>query len=156
LLRLSCKHAGHTLSMSPNTTKTQLFALADSALALRRSHPNVPPSEILALVLQDRCVCFDYFYETTAPPDPFAMLIAEAVGEGGRVAEWVRLSQPGIHPSVQAQQVLEFRRVVWPVFARRYGQSLSLLLGWEGMLDRGDDFGFPPRLPGYFRVGLIR
>jgi hypothetical protein len=55
------------------------------------------------------------------PPEPFALLVAEAFDLGMHRDDWARLMRPEGDPRVHAALHAIWRDEVWPEFVARYG-----------------------------------
>lgn len=96
-------------------------AIVAEALALRASHPHAPPLDVLDLVMRgrrDRLIDFD---DHMVPPAPFALLVAEAMGDVMSAAEWLAATGPKADPHLRATLQLQYALNVWPQFLVRYG-----------------------------------
>src|SRR5262245_466509 len=91
------------------------------SLALRKSHPHVPAADLLDLVIRERGPWLKDFFDRMVPPDPFALLVAEAVGDFSPTAEWLALTGPKADERVRAAMQRSYAEQVLPKFLRRYG-----------------------------------
>lgn len=97
--------------------------IINEALALRRSHPHAPAADVLDLVMEGRQPWLEDFFDHMMPPDPFALLVAEAVGDFSPPAEWRALTGPNADEKVRAFMQQEYANSVLPKFVRHYGFS---------------------------------
>lgn len=93
------------------------------ALALRNSHPRAPAVDVLDLVICNRGLWLEDFFDRMVPPDPFALLVAEAVGDFSPPAEWLALTGPNADERVREAMRQQYAESVLPKFVRRYGIS---------------------------------
>jgi len=98
----------------------------NEALALRNSHPCAPAVDVVDLVIFNRGLWLEDFFERMVPPDPFALLVAEAMGDFSPRAQWLALTGPNADEKVRAAMQQNYAETVLPKFVRRYGLSLSL------------------------------
>ena len=107
---------------------SRALAVVNEALALRASHPHAPALDVLDLAMEGREAWLEDFFAHMVPPSPFALLVAEAVGDVMTAAEWVgicrQLDDKGL---AHMQQV--YAESVWPKFVKRYGV-------WHSAADR--------------------
>lgn len=64
-------------------------AIVNEALALRVSQPHIQAADVLDLVMRGRDCLLDDFLGHMVPPSSFALLVAEAVGDGMTAGEWI-------------------------------------------------------------------
>jgi hypothetical protein len=95
-------------------------AIVHEALALRSSHAHAPAADVLDLVMQGRQYRLVDFGEHMLPPAPFALLVAEAVGDRMSPAEWEAFTGPLADANLRATLQLQFALNVWPKFLERY------------------------------------
>jgi len=57
------------------------------------------------------------------PPSPFALLVAEAMGDHMSSAEWEAFTGPKADANLRAALQLQFALNVWPKFLERYSIS---------------------------------
>lgn len=91
------------------------------ALALRKSHPRAPAADVLDLVICGRSLWLEDFFHRMVPPDPFALLVAEAVGDFSPPAEWLALMDSHADERVRAAMRQSYAETVLPKFVNRYG-----------------------------------
>jgi hypothetical protein len=98
-------------------------AIVDEALALRESHPHAPAVDVLDLAMQGHEVWLEDFFEHMVPPSPFALLVAEAVGDFSPPAEWCALT--GLNADARVREAMQqsYAEHVWPKFVERYRRS---------------------------------
>jgi len=96
------------------------MAIVHEALALRESHAHAPASDILDLVMQGRQYRLVDFGEHMLPPAPFALLVAEAVGDRMSPTEWEAFTGPRADAHLRATLQLQYALNVWPKFLERY------------------------------------
>ena len=96
------------------------MAIVNEALALRESHAHAPAADILDLVMQGRQYRLVDFGDHMLPPAPFALLVAEAVGDRMSAAEWEAFTGPMADASLRATLQLQYALNVWPKFLERY------------------------------------
>jgi hypothetical protein len=113
------RHEREELVAVPHRT----LAVVNEALALRRSHPHAPAVDVLDLVIRGRDVWLEDFLDPMVPPSPFALLVAEAVGDCMTAGEWRGLTGLDADPRVRDALVQMYREAVWPKFVGRYGFS---------------------------------
>lgn len=95
-------------------------AIVSEALALRTSHAHAPAADVLDLVMRGRQYRLVDFGDHMLPPAPFALLVAEAVGDHMSPAEWEAFTGPAADASLRATLQLQFALNVWPKFLERY------------------------------------
>ena len=95
-------------------------AIVDEALALRASHGHAPAPDVLDLVMRGRQHRLLDFGEHMLPPSPFALLVAEAVGDHMSPAEWEAFTGPKADASLRSTLQLQYALNVWPKFLQRY------------------------------------
>jgi hypothetical protein len=95
-------------------------AIVHEALALRTSHGHAPAADVLDLVMRGRQYRLVDFGEHMLPPSPFALLVAEAVGDRMSPAEWEAFTGPLADASLRATLQLQYALNVWPKFLERY------------------------------------
>lgn len=103
------------------------------ALARRRSHPHAPARDVLDLVIRGRGLWLEDFFERMVPPDPFALLVAEAVGDFSPPAEWLALTGPNSNDGVRAAMRQNYAETVLPKFVKRYGWTPPRIADTEPM-----------------------
>lgn len=92
------------------------------AVALRASHPHAPALDILDLVMRGRGdLWLGDLFEHMVPPSPFALLVAEAMGDASPAAEWQALTGPHAAPEVRDFMRQSYAESVLPRFSKRYG-----------------------------------
>ena len=96
------------------------LAIVDESLALRASHGHASPADVLDLVMQGRQFRLLDFGEHMLPPAPFALLVAEAVGDTMSPAEWEAFTGPKADANLRSTLQLQFALNVWPKFLQRY------------------------------------
>lgn len=96
------------------------LAIVHEALALRASHPHAPPRDVLDLVMRGRRGRLIDFGDHMVPPDGFAILVAEAMGDPMAPADWAAFTGPEADPRLRAAMRLQFALNVWPLFLQRY------------------------------------
>ncbi|HEU5294961.1 MAG TPA: hypothetical protein VFU71_09235 [Burkholderiaceae bacterium] len=96
------------------------LAIIDESLALRTSHPHASAADVLDLVMQGRQYRLVDFGEHMLPPAPFALLVAEAMGDHMSAAEWQAFTGPKADASLRATLQLQYALNVWPKFLERY------------------------------------
>src|SRR5688572_2119665 len=99
------------------------LSIVNEALALRRSHPKAPALDVLDLVIRGRGAWLENFLDHMMPPSPFALLVAEAVGDLSPAAEWIALTGSSADEKVRAAMRQVYAESVWPKFVKRYGFS---------------------------------
>src|SRR5262245_15720230 len=98
------------------------LAIVNEALALRKSHPHAPAADVLDLLMRGREYWLEDFLDHMEPPAPFALLVAEAVGDC-MTAEWTALTGPHLDERARAGMRQVYNESVWPKFFKRYGLS---------------------------------
>ena len=98
-------------------------AIIDESLALRKSHPHAPAADVLDLVMLGRQYRLVDFGDHMLPPLPFALLVAEAMGDHMSATEWEALTGPKADASLRATLQLQYALNVWPKFLERYSIS---------------------------------
>ena len=98
-------------------------AIVSEALALRASHAHAPAADVLDLVMRGRQYRLVDFGDHQLPPAPFALLVAEALGDHMSAAEWEAFTGPKADASLRATLQLQFALNVWPKFLERYSVS---------------------------------
>lgn len=98
-------------------------SIVDEALALRESHPHAPAVDVLDLAMQGHTVWLEDFSEHMVPPSPFALLVAEAMGDCMSLADWSVYTGPGADEKVRDAMRQQYATSVWPKFVKRYGFS---------------------------------
>ena len=100
--------------------------LGHAAASLRASHPNVPPVEVLSLVLQG---CDGHTLNAAAPwvlpSSPFGQVIAAAFDRGMSPWEWAVMSVPPADPMLREALATIWRETVLPAFAAHFGLVLT-------------------------------
>lgn len=96
------------------------LAIVNESLALRASHGHASSADVLDLVMQGRQFRLLDFGEHMLPPAPFALLVAEAVGDAMSAAEWEAFTGPNADANLRATLQLQFALNVWPKFLQRY------------------------------------
>ena len=97
--------------------------IVEEALALHESHPHAPAVDMLDLAMQRHQVWLEDFFEHMVPPSPFALLVAEAMGDSMSSAEWSVYTGPGADEKVRDATREQYATSVWPKFVKRYGFS---------------------------------
>jgi hypothetical protein len=95
-------------------------AIVSESLALRASHDHASPADVLDLVMQGRQFRLLDFGEHMLPPAPFALLVAEAVGDAMSADEWEAFTGPKADANLRSTLQLQFALNVWPKFLQRY------------------------------------
>jgi hypothetical protein len=95
-------------------------AIVSEALGLRASHADAPAADVLDLVMLGRQYRLIDFGEHLVPPAPFALLVAEAVGDRMSCAEWEAFTGPNADARLRATLRLQYALNVWPKFLERY------------------------------------
>ena len=102
---------------------------ADEALAVRRSHPQAPPIDVLLLAFKRRQGL--RFPAPTAPDSPltgprteFGQLIAAAFDRGMTPEDWIGLTGPKADPQLVAALMQIWHTHVLPQFAARLSCTL--------------------------------
>ena len=96
------------------------LAIINESLALRASHAHASATDVLDLVMQGRQHRLVDFGDHMLPPSPFALLVAEAVGDHMSAAEWEAYTGPKADASLRATLQLQYALNVWPKFLERY------------------------------------
>jgi hypothetical protein len=96
------------------------LAIVSESLALRASHDHAPAADVLDLVMRGRQFRLIDFGEHMLPPAPFALLVAEAVGDAMSAAEWEAFTGPRADANLRSTLQLQFALNVWPRFLQRY------------------------------------
>jgi hypothetical protein len=96
------------------------LAIVDESLALRTSHAHASAADVLDLVMLGRQFRLIDFGEHMLPPAPFALLVAEAVGDAMTPAEWEAFTGPQVDANLRSTLQLQFALNVWPKFLQRY------------------------------------
>lgn len=96
------------------------LAIVHEALALRVSHPRAGAADVLDLVMQGRQDRLLDFGDHMLPPAPFALLVAEAVGDLMSAAEWEASTGPKADANLRSALQLQYALNVWPRFLMRY------------------------------------
>jgi hypothetical protein len=94
--------------------------IASAAVTLRRTHPHAPALDVLDVVFKGRrgqSVTF------ATPPDPFALLVAEAFDRGMPPDDWAGFFGPLGDLRVRGTLLRIWANEVWPAFLQRYGLS---------------------------------
>ncbi|MBE7418095.1 MAG: hypothetical protein HS128_10145 [Ideonella sp.] len=112
------------------------------ALALRKSHRRAAAADVLDLVIHERGLWLEDFFARMVPPDPFALLVAEAVGDFSPPAEWLALTGPKADERVREAMRHQYAESVLPKFFKRYGWTPPQIAdtepagqsGWRMML----------------------
>ena len=89
---------GATISPMPSAVGPEI---ARAAVALRRSHPHAPASEVLGLVMRQRAGRLTDLGDT-GPCTPFGQLLAEAFDRGMTPRDWRVVMHPNTAPAVVA------------------------------------------------------
>ena len=101
--------------------KEDLLTISDPGSA--ESHAHASASDVLDLVMQGRQYRLVDFGEHMLPPAPFALLVAEAMGDHMSAAEWETFTGPKADASLRATLQLQYALNVWPKFLERYSIS---------------------------------
>jgi hypothetical protein len=96
------------------------LAIVNEALALRISHGHASAQDVLDLVMQGRQNRLLDFGEQMLPPAPFALLVAEAMGDHMSPAAWEAFTGPKADANLRSTLQLQFALNVWPKFLQRY------------------------------------
>jgi hypothetical protein len=96
-------------------------AIVNEALALRVSQPNIPVADVLDLVMRGRDYLLDDFLGHMVPPSPFALLVAEALGNCMTAGEWIEFTANNANDASRQMWLWEYVDSVLPKFAKRYG-----------------------------------
>ena len=96
------------------------LAIINESLSLRTSHPRASAGDVLDLVMQGRQYRLVDFGDHMLPPAPFALLVAEAMGDHMSAAEWETFTGPNADASLRATLQLQYALNVWPKFLERY------------------------------------
>jgi hypothetical protein len=96
------------------------LSIITESLALRASHAHASATDVLDLVMQGRQYRLVDFGDHMLPPAPFALLVAEAVGDHMSAAEWEAFTGPKADASLRATLQLQYALNVWPKFLERY------------------------------------
>ena len=96
------------------------LSIISESLALRASHAHASATDVLDLVMQGRQYRLVDFGDHMLPPSPFALLVAEAVGDHMSSAEWEAFTGPKADASLRATLQLQYALNVWPKFLERY------------------------------------
>jgi hypothetical protein len=96
------------------------LAIVSEALALRTSHAHAPAADVLDLVMQGRQYRLVDFGDHMLPPAPFALLVAEAMGDHMSADEWAAFTGPKADAHLRATLQLQYALNVWPKFLERY------------------------------------
>jgi hypothetical protein len=105
------------------TMPHRALAIINEALALRASHPHAPAADVLDLAMQGHQFWLEDFFDHMVPPSPFALLVAEAVGDFMSTAEWKALTGASAAEKVRDAMHREYVNTVLPKFVKRYGFS---------------------------------
>ena len=98
---------------------------AQAAAALRASHPNVPPVEVLELLLQSRRgETLNAGATWVLPSPPFGQVIAAAFDRGMSPWEWAVMSVPPTAPLLREALATIWRDTVLQAFAVHFGLVL--------------------------------
>lgn len=95
-------------------------AIVNESLALRKSHAHASAADVLDLVMQGRQQRSIDFGDHMLPPAPFALLVAEAMGDHMSAAEWEAFTGPKADAGLRATLQLQYALNVWPKFLERY------------------------------------
>lgn len=96
------------------------LAIVNESQALRRSHARASAADVLDLVMQGRHERLIDFGDHMLPPAPFALLVAEALGDPMSAAEWAAFTGPKADAHLRATLQLQYALNVWPRFLERY------------------------------------
>lgn len=96
------------------------LAIVNEALALRASHPHAPAADVLDLAMQGHEVWLEDLLVHMVPPSPFALLVAEAVGDLSPACEWRALTGPNADEKVREAMRQSYIECVLPKFVKRY------------------------------------
>jgi ABC-type branched-subunit amino acid transport system substrate-binding protein len=97
-------------------------SLALAAVALRQSHPQVPPLEVLDLVMRQHSGSVADFGDATWPTAPFGQLLAACFDRGMSPDEWRMIDTSPDQQFVDALHTV-WGDVVLASFAARYSLS---------------------------------
>ena len=100
---------------------SRAHAIVEEALALRASHPHAPAIDVLDLAIKGRGAWLEDFFEYMVPPSPFALLVAEAMGDLSLPPEWQALTGPNADEKMRAAMRQSYSEQVLPKFVKRYG-----------------------------------
>jgi hypothetical protein len=95
-------------------------AIVREALALSVSHPHAPAIDVLDLVMRGRHDLLLDFGSHMVPPDPFAIFVAQAMGDPMPPEDWAAFTGPEADPRMRAAMRLQFALNLWPLFLQRY------------------------------------
>ena len=95
--------------------------VARAAVALHRSHPNVPAVDVLDVCLRQRTGRLADFGDELRPGSPFALIVAEAFDRGMAAQDWLLATNPNSDPALVAALVRIWETYVLPSFAAHYG-----------------------------------
>jgi len=80
----------------------------------------MPALDVLDLAMEGRETWLEDFFDHLVPPSPFAMLVAEAVGDCVTANEWVGICRQ-LDDKGRAHMQQVYAESVWPKFVKRYG-----------------------------------
>ncbi|MBL8319938.1 MAG: hypothetical protein JNJ42_16130 [Burkholderiaceae bacterium] len=95
-------------------------AIVCESLALSVSHAHAPAVDVLDLVMRGRHDRLLDFGLHMVPPDPFAILVAQAMGDPMPAEDWEAFTGPEADPRLRAAMRLQFALNLWPLFLQRY------------------------------------
>ena len=98
-------------------------AIVNESLSLRKSHPRASAADVLDLVMQGRRYRLVDFGDHMLPPAPFALRVAEAMGDHMTAAVWEAFTGPAADAGLRATLQLQYALNVWPKFLERYSIS---------------------------------
>ena len=87
---------------------------------LRNSQPALSAEKVLDYVMRGRYGCWIDFGELATPPNPFSLLLAEALDGGMLASDWAGLWRHNSHPKIRATLLQIWADEVWPKFVVRY------------------------------------
>ena len=99
---------------------TPSSAIALAVRALQRSHPDVPPLDLLDLVMQGRTGSVVDIADADRPESELGQALAVCFDRGMTPAEWRGLTGPTADPLLVSALREVWRDVVLAGFARRY------------------------------------
>lgn len=94
--------------------------VARALLLLRRQEPRLPAVQVLDEVMRGRSGRWIDFRDLAIPPEPFALLVAEAFDAGMLPCDWAGLLRPGCPLRVRELLLQIWANEVWPKFRVRY------------------------------------
>lgn len=90
-----------------------------TVLNLRQSHPRASASDVLDFATRGQNLQGLDFGQHACPPDPFALIVADAMADAMAPGEWSAMTGPRADPALASALLEIWRTEVWPRFIAR-------------------------------------